>query len=158
MKNANDVIKIVERHAVEKGSIKPDRMIFVVKPESVRKLFEELVERVGYEWFYLSTVVGADMKEENRFRLDYYVVVLPEERTIVIRTYIPRDQPVIDSIVDIVPAAFSAENETYDLLGIVFKGNPALRRGFFVSSDVVDKGVYPLRKDAIGVWKWQLQK
>ncbi|MEM1833075.1 MAG: NADH-quinone oxidoreductase subunit C [Desulfurococcaceae archaeon] len=42
----------------------------------------------------------------------------------------------------------SGECETHDLLGVVFKGNPYLKRGFFVPKDIVDLKEYPLRKDS----------
>jgi NADH:ubiquinone oxidoreductase subunit C len=43
----------------------------------------------------------------------------------------------------LIPSAVSAEQEAYDLMGITFKGNDNLRRGFFVDQSV--KG-FPLRK------------
>ncbi|WP_440059656.1 NADH-quinone oxidoreductase subunit C [Thermogladius sp. 4427co] len=127
--------------------VKPNRRVYRFDPGSVRSVFEKLISERGFEGFYVSTIVGVDLKDQGLFRLDYYVVLLPEEETVVYRTYIPRDKPIIDSIVDLVPGAFSAEAEIYDLLGIEFKGNSSLRRGFFVPSDIVDKKVYPLRKD-----------
>lgn len=148
MTDVSEKIKLIESFSLEKGTIKPNRRLFVVKPEDVRKVFEALIEKHGYESFYLSTLVGTDLKDEGKVRLDYYVVILPEEETIVIRTYVPREHPEVDSIVDIVPGALAGERETHDLLGVVFRGNVFLKRGFFVPQDVVDKGVYPLRKDS----------
>ncbi|MGC9011889.1 NADH-quinone oxidoreductase subunit C [Thermogladius sp.] len=117
-----------------------------MEPSRVRSVFLDLVRERGQEGFYVSTIVGVDLKEEGLIRVDYFVVLLPEEETVVLRTAVPRDNPVLDSIVDIVPGALSGELETYDLLGVVFRGNPYLRRGFFVPSDVAEKGVYPLRR------------
>ncbi|MEM0380241.1 MAG: NADH-quinone oxidoreductase subunit C [Desulfurococcaceae archaeon] len=132
---------------VGEGVIKPNRKYFVFSSDNIRLLFSELINTIGYENFYVSTIVGTDLISENKIRLDYYVVILPEEETVVFRTYLPRDNPVIDSIVDIVPGVLSSECETHDLLGVVFQGNQFLKRGFFVSKDIVDKKQYPLRKD-----------
>jgi membrane-bound hydrogenase subunit beta len=137
-----------ERLIEEDGSIKPGRKIFVFRPENVRRIFGLMVEKYGYESFYLSTIVRVDLKDKGLMRLDYYVVLLPEEETIVLRTFLDRSNPVIDTIIDIVPGALSGECETYDLLGIVFHGNKALKRGFFAPSDLVEAGVFPLRKDS----------
>lgn len=145
---ANEKIKLFEAFALEKGVVKPNRKLFVVKPEDVKKIFGLLVEKLSYEGLYMSTLIGTDMKDEGKIRLDYYVVLLPEEETVVIRTFIPRDAPEIDSIIDILPGALSGECETHDLLGVIFRGNPFLKRGFFVSKDVVEKGAFPLRKDS----------
>jgi len=97
---------------------------------------------------YLSTIAGVDKINENRFELNYYVHIVPLSKTIVIRTYIPRDNPKIDSVLDIFPGALSGECETYDLLGVEFIGNSYLKRGFFVPKDVYSQNIYPLRKDA----------
>jgi len=136
------------KYAVKVDMVKPKRTVFVIRSEIIRDLFKDLIEQYGYESFYISTIVGTDLPGEGRIRLDYYVVLLPEEETIVIRTYLDRNNPVIDTLVDIVPGVFNGECETHDLLGVFFRGNPYLKRGFFVSLDVAEKGVYPLRKDS----------
>jgi len=146
--DVNSKHELLKKYAIEMGTVKPNRKVYVVEPANVRRIFEELIEKYGYESFYLSTIVGTDLKEEGKIRLDYYLVLLPEEETVVIRTLLPRDNPVISSIVDIVPGALSGECETHDLLGVIFRGNPFLKRGFFVPSDIAEKGVYPLRKDS----------
>ncbi|MEM0004642.1 MAG: NADH-quinone oxidoreductase subunit C [Desulfurococcaceae archaeon] len=146
--DATEKLRLVEGFALEKGVLKPNRKLFIVKPEDVRKIFESLVEKTGYEGFYLSTITGTDLKDENKVSLDYYIVLLPEEETIVIRTYLPRENPVVESIIDIVPGALAGECETYDLLGVLFRGNPFLKRGFFTPTELAEKNVYPLRKDS----------
>lgn len=144
----SDKTKIIEGFALERGVIKPGRKLFIVKPEDVKKVFSLIVEKYGYEGLYISTLIGTDLKDEGKIRLDYYVVLLPEEETVVIRTFVPRDAPQIDSIIDILPGALPGECETHDLLGVIFRGNPFLKRGFFVTKDLADKGVFPLRKDS----------
>lgn len=130
------------------GEVKPHRPIYVFESGKIRELFTKLIDLAGAEGFYVSTIVGTDLMKDRKVRLDYYVVFLPEEETIVFRTFLPRENPEIDSLLDIIPGVLSGECETYDLLGVVFKGNPALKRGFFVPKDVYEKGIYPLRKDA----------
>jgi membrane-bound hydrogenase subunit beta len=134
--------------ATETQTIKPGRKAYVVKLEDLRSIFSKMIEVLGDSSFYVSTLIGTDLKDEGRIRLDYYVVILPEEETIVFRTFIPRDNPIIDSIIDLIPGILPGECETHDLLGVVFKGNPFLKRGFFVPSDIVEQGKYPLRKDS----------
>ncbi|MCD6301773.1 MAG: NADH-quinone oxidoreductase subunit C [Staphylothermus sp.] len=130
------------------GEIKPNRKVYSFDWSKIRELFTKLIDLVGVEGFYVSTIIGTDLINDGTIRLDYYVVFLPEEETVVFRTFLPRESPEIDSLVDIVPGVLAGECEAYDLLGIVFKGNPALKRGFFVPKDVYEKGIYPLRKDA----------
>ena len=137
-----------EKLVVEAGVIKPNRRVYEFKPGDLRRIIEFIHSSYGVESFYLSTLVGTDFPDKNLIRLDYYLVFLPEEETIVLRTFIPRDKPEIDSILDLIPGALNGECETYDLLGVVFRGNPALKRGFFVPEDLVEKNIYPLRKDS----------
>ncbi|RLE73026.1 MAG: NADH-quinone oxidoreductase subunit C, partial [Thermoprotei archaeon] len=62
-----------------------------------------------------------------------------------VKTKIPRDNPVIDSLCDIAKGVELYEREAYDLLGIVFEGHPNLKR--FILPEDWPEGVYPLRKD-----------
>ncbi len=130
----------------EGGLVKPNRRVYVFDPSLVRSIFQNLIRERGVEGFYISTIVGVDLKDKGVIRLDYFTVLLPEEETIVFRTTIPRENPVIDSIIDIVPGALSAELEIHDLLGVFFKGNEFLKRGFFAPRDIVESSVYPLRR------------
>lgn len=145
---ASEKLDILSRYAIERTVVKPGREVFVIKHEDVKKVFVDLINRFGYEGFYLSTIIGTDLQAEGKIRLDYYIVLLPEELTVVIRTFLDRQNPVIDSLVDLLPGAVSGECETHDLLGVVFRGNPFIRRGFFSPRDVADRGAYPLRKDS----------
>uniref|UniRef100_A0A7C2VHL0 NADH-quinone oxidoreductase subunit C n=1 Tax=Ignisphaera aggregans TaxID=334771 RepID=A0A7C2VHL0_9CREN len=146
--DVSEKLRVLEGFSTGKTVLKPNRDVYIVESGKIRDVFKALIDSLGVEGFYLSTIVGTDLKEEDRIRIDYHVVVLPQERNIVIRTSIPRSSPEIDSIVDIVPAALSGECETHDLLGVVFRGNNFLRRSFFVSAELTEKGVYPLKKDS----------
>lgn len=62
-----------------------------------------------------------------------------------IKAEVPKDNPKIQTITDIIPGAVFHELEVNDLLGVEFEGNP--NPGHFVLSEYWPKGVYPLRKD-----------
>jgi Ni,Fe-hydrogenase III large subunit/Ni,Fe-hydrogenase III component G len=64
---------------------------------------------------------------------------------ITIRAEVPKDNPKIQTITDIIPGAVFHELEVSDLFGVVFEGN--LLSGHFVLSEYWPEGVYPLRKD-----------
>ena len=62
---------------------------------------------------------------------------------IVLKTFVSdRENPEIDSLCSLWPAADFHEREVFDLLGIKFRGHPDLRRLFLDST-----WGYPLRKD-----------
>ena len=141
-------IKFLGDLVKEVHSIKPNRIVLEIDKENIRKAFELLLGNLGDTGFYLAVIVGTDHPDKNKISLDYYVITHPDKEVYILRTWLQRDDPRIPSVVDILPAALSGECETYDLLGIVFEGNPYLKRGFFVSPDIYEKGIYPLRKDA----------
>lgn len=60
-----------------------------------------------------------------------------------VKCSIPREEPRIDSLVALWPAANWQEREVFDLFGIVFEGHPDLRRIFLPE----DFEGHPLRKD-----------
>ena len=62
-----------------------------------------------------------------------------------LKTEVPKDNPKIQTITDIIPGATFHELEVTDLFGVNFEGNPL--KGHFVLPDNWPKGVYPLRKD-----------
>ncbi|MBS7618904.1 NADH-quinone oxidoreductase subunit C, partial [Candidatus Bathyarchaeota archaeon] len=66
--------------------------------------------------------------------------------TVSVRTRVPKDKPVVDSIVDVMPGASFHEREVHDLLGVEFKGNPNLNR--ILLSEDWPEGVHPLRKES----------
>ena len=64
---------------------------------------------------------------------------------VTIRAEVPKENPKIQTIIDVVPGATFHELEVADLFGIVFEGHPS--PGHFVLSENWPQGVYPLRKD-----------
>ena len=64
---------------------------------------------------------------------------------ITIRAEVPKENPKIATIVDLVPGATFHELEVADLFGVIFEGNTL--SGHFVLTEDWPEGVYPLRKD-----------
>lgn len=64
---------------------------------------------------------------------------------VTIKTEVPKENPKIQTIIDLHPGAAFHELEVADLLGVVFEGHPT--PGHFVLSENWPQGVFPLRKD-----------
>jgi Ni,Fe-hydrogenase III component G len=62
-----------------------------------------------------------------------------------VRTRLDRDQPELESIAPICPAAEWIEREMWELLGITFHNHPDLRH--LLLKDDWPEGKYPLRRD-----------
>lgn len=144
VKNVDDILKLF---MIKKEIMKPNRDVYVIESKNIREVMKILKEFYK-EDMYLATIISVDKLNENRFELNYFIHIISLGKTIVIKTYVARNDAKIDSIVDIIPGAYEAEAEVYDLMGIEFLGNKYLKRGFFVPTDLVSQNVYPLRKDS----------
>ena len=147
MKDENFPLSL-RKLALKIYTIKSNRKVIEIKPEDLRKAFKTIREVYGQGNFYLSTIEGTDLKEDGKIRLDYFINVFSDNTYLVFRTYVSRENPEIDSLLPVIPSAFAGECETYDLLGVKFRENPYLKRPFFVPKDLVERGVFPLRKDS----------
>ncbi|HDD40023.1 MAG TPA: NADH-quinone oxidoreductase subunit C [Nitrososphaeria archaeon] len=121
------------------SSILGPRRISVKVPQDV---YKSVVAYVAHDLGlnFLSCLSGIDRGDslEVVAHIGYSICVL-------VRTSVPKDNPEVDSITDVLPAANLYEREAHDLLGIVFKGHPNLKR-IFLPEDWPE-GVYPLRKE-----------
>ncbi len=67
---------------------------------------------------------------------------------VTVRTRLNRENPVIESIAPLCPAAEWIEREMWELLGIRFRNHPDLRH--LLLGDDWPEGKYPLRRDYRG--------
>ena len=84
-----------------------------------------------------------DGVEPQRFEVVVNLLSLAQRRRVRVRTQVPAEDPVVDSIALIFPAAEAMEREAFDLLGVRFEGHPDLTR--ILMPD--DWEGHPLRKD-----------
>jgi NADH-quinone oxidoreductase subunit C len=94
---------------------------------------------LGFERFGMVTAVdfGDDFELVYRLQSTRFGVGL------FLKTEVPRDEAVIETITDLWPAADWQEREVYDMFGIEFRGHPDLRRILLPE----EWEGYPLRKD-----------
>jgi NADH-quinone oxidoreductase subunit C len=116
----------------------------VVPREHLRRAAEFLVNDRALQFTFLSDITAVDkFPLEPRFELNYHLLSLEYRKRIRLKVRIPGDDPVIDSVTSIWPAANWHEREAFDLMGIRFEGHPDLTR--ILMPD--DWEGYPLRKD-----------
>jgi NADH:ubiquinone oxidoreductase subunit C len=119
---------------------RPHRIFLTVPRTELKKTVNILASELNVQ--HLSAITARDTGTE----LDLLYHFFYNGVVITIRTTCPRNDPTVDSIVDVFPGAVLYEREIHDLLGIVPKGHPDLSR-LLLPEDWV--GGYPLRKD----WK-----
>ena len=61
---------------------------------------------------------------------------------------LPKDNPVIDTITDLIPGALISEQEKQEMLGVQIRGIPKDARVFV--ADDIPEGIFPWRRDETG--------
>ena len=79
----------------------------------------------------------------QRFAVVYQLLSITYNRRLRVKAWLPADEPILPSVVDIFPVADWYEREAFDLFGILFEGHPDLRR---LLTDYGFIG-HPFRKD-----------
>jgi len=116
----------------------------VVPREHLRRAAEFLVNDRALQFTFLSDITAVDkFPLEPRFELNYHLLSLDYRKRIRVKVRIPGDDPQVQSVTPIWPAANWHEREAFDLMGIRFEGHPDLTR--ILMPD--DWEGYPLRKD-----------
>lgn len=81
------------------------------------------------EGYFLESIAGVDWLKENQLEVVYDFTCYDEVAyRVTVRTFIPRDNPVVPTLTGVTPAANWHERETYDFYGILFEDHPDLTR------------------------------
>lgn len=94
--------------------------------------------------FVLESVSGVDWHKEEKLEVVYdYTRFDQENCRVTVRTFIPRENPVVPTVSGVIPGANWHERETFDFYGITFEGHPDLTRILLPE----DADFHPLLKD-----------
>ena len=122
----------------------PRRLVAKAEIKNVIVIFEKLLNDFR-EDFYIDFIAVVDYLEEKQFEVNYGVWIYSLKTLLSIKFRLPRENPTISTISNIIPSAAVHEQEAFDLMGVLFSGNPKLKRGLFVTEEIKDS--FPLRKD-----------
>jgi NADH-quinone oxidoreductase subunit C len=95
-------------------------------------------------WIQLSYLSAVDWPEENKFELVYVLFNWDHPVYVQLRTKIDRNNPEMDSIIQIYPGAKYYEREAHEFFGIRFPGNPDYHKQLILEGW---DDLPPLRKD-----------
>jgi len=122
----------------------PQRLYLEIEPGEIRNISSELYAILKFRFVIASAVQNlAGFQILYHFSLDETGLILS------IQVKLGKDDPEVDSISDLVPAADWIEREMHELFGIRFKGRPELER--LLLGEEWPEGVYPLRKGFQGL-------
>ena len=118
-----------------------DEVSIAVKREAVADVLRILRDRFEYQ--QLMEIAGVDYPARpERFDVVYHLPSLTRNHRLRIRVTTDEEQPV-PTVTHIYPVAGWLEREIFDLYGVLFDGNPDLRR---ILTDYGFRG-HPFRKD-----------
>jgi len=127
----------------DKVRIQRDRRIYVeVDYADFTKVFEYAIQKLNFA--FLCTITGLDEGDKISF---LYHITTQSGIVLNIKTGVPKDNPVLKTIIGYFPGAEIYERELEDLLGVKVEGLPEGKR--YPLPDDWPKDQYPLRKD----WK-----
>jgi len=105
------------------------------------------------EYPHLAVTSGSDMGKtiELIYHFSMYYGTRNQEVSLNIAVEVPKTNPTIETISDLIPGAVITEREKQEMLGVKIKDIPDNRRVFL--PDDFPEGVYPWRKDETGPQK-----
>jgi NADH-quinone oxidoreductase subunit C len=116
---------------------------FKVKADSWVEVATFLRDDPELRFDFLNCITAVDWPKQNRIDVVYHLWSYDKAHAAVVKVELPREKPLIPSVVGVWVTADWNEREQFDLLGVEFTGHPDLRR-IMLPDDWVG---YPLRKD-----------
>lgn len=101
----------------------------------------ELLKRRGFS--HLSLITGVDRIKDGIFEVFYTLFRWETGETLLVKSSISRDEPVITTVMHLWPTARFYERDVHEFFGIVFDGNPDLKPLILENW----KEMPPMRKD-----------
>ncbi|HUI41833.1 MAG TPA: NADH-quinone oxidoreductase subunit C [Terriglobia bacterium] len=130
--------------ALEDAQIFRGELTVWIPAARLRHVAEFLRDEKALSFKYLSDLTALDhYPNEPRFETVYHLVSLEHNQRLRLKVRLAGDDPRVDSLVPVWPAANAFEREVFDLFGVYFEGHPYLVRIVLPE----DWEGHPLRKD-----------
>lgn len=114
-----------------------------VKRDALVEVMTALRDDLELRFAQMMDIAGVDYPDRpERFEVNYHLLSLKHNRRVRVKVTANEDQPV-PSVTGLWPVAGWFEREVWDLYGVLFEGNPDLRR---ILTDYGFSG-HPFRKD-----------
>jgi NADH-quinone oxidoreductase subunit C len=135
--------RIKERFGEEIGTFTGEAIdpFLTVKPERVLELAQFLATDAQLAFDSLMCLSAVDVPDA--IMVVYHLHSMKKFHKFVLKTQVPKENPIVLSVANIWRTADWHEREAYDILGVRFEGHPDLRRILLPD----DWDGHPLRKD-----------
>lgn len=115
-------------------TLKKDRIIEIIK---------FLYDHADTKFEYLTTMCGIHYPDQNQIAVMYQIHNMISNERLRLKIYLPAENPRVQTLTTVFPAANWMERETYDFYGVIFEGHPNLKRILNVEEMII----FPLRKE-----------
>ena len=105
---------------IEAQPVPMDETFVELPPDCIHPAVRLLVER--FDLRHLSTITGQDTGSEIELLYHFW-----DGGGLTLRTSLPREEPHIATLTDLIPGAAFYEREVSEMLGVTFDGHPDLR-------------------------------
>ncbi len=146
LKDRPELARLLARHpdAVQGAKFDRGELSIYVKRGAVRDACALLRDDADLQFNFLCDVTCVDWyPSEPRFEVVYHLFSIPKKLRVRLKVKLGGDDPAVESVTSVWPAANFFEREVFDLFGIRFEGHPYLRRIMMPENW---EG-HPLRKD-----------
>jgi NADH-quinone oxidoreductase subunit C len=137
MNPAEEIKQLFPGSVVSTGS-QTNKPLAIIKKEDLL-IIAEKVKEMGFD--NLSLITGIDYRD--RFEIIYNFFSYAKKQNLVLKVVLDHLNPEVDSLESLWKVADWLERETYDLVGIKFRGHPNLKRILLPEGWMG----HPLRKD-----------
>ena len=103
----------------------------ILKPEKIAAVARYLRDTSGLVYNFLSDISAVDYWEvggmwhrPGRFGVSYHLLSMLYHRRLRLKVYLPEDEPAVETLTTVWPAANWLEREIMDLMGVDFNGHP----------------------------------
>ncbi len=132
---------------VKVESMKERRLKVSASPSVIREVSLYSRDTLGFD--HISTVSGVDWIAKNELEVEYFIgssKAGQEDFILAVSERVPRDNPVVPTLIDVWKGAEYHERETHEMFGINFQGHPN-QSHILLPEDWND--LPPLRKDYV---------
>ncbi len=114
-----------------------------VKKEKIVAIIRNLYDHPETKFQFLTTLCGIHYPELSQIAVMYQLHNMVTNQRVRLKTYLPVENPTIDTLTTVFPAANWMERETFDFFGVNFENHPNLTRILNVDEMII----FPLRKE-----------
>lgn len=138
------MLRQFEPDAVEDTQAFRGELTIFIRREKLRRVCEFLRDDPELVFKFLADLTATDhYPNEPRFETVYHLLSIQNTERLRLKVRLPGEDPRVESLVAVWPAANAYEREVFDLFGIHFEGHPFLRRILMPE----EWEGHPLRKD-----------